>query len=512
MTFKALLATKNGEKISTNLVNWEQRDLMPGDVTIAVDYSTVNYKDGLALTGRAPILRRSPLIPGIDLSGTVEASTYPGIKAGDKVVANGWGLGQTHHGGYAQKAQLSGDWLVRIPTPLSTMDAMAIGTAGYTAMLAVQALEHGGVTSDRGEILVTGASGGVGSIAIALLSGLGFHVVASTGRLEETDYLRMLGAIDVIDRRTISEPGKPVARERWAGAVDSVGMVALRDLYHAIDACPSSPGWAVVSRNCKKELLICIRRIGEMRDYPLDLIDIDEIAGIEKELYDYVIARKEKISPKTGVWYMCMLKRLLDFAHACGWAGTPEYALYRSWDEVRAALKGRGFPGIIEFAIRQGKTPEELSQDDIENWIKEMLDKKRSLGTIIITERCFRREARKAGLQKRFLRWSLASKNPSEYRLPLEQMTEDLRREIQAILSWKTSKRRVRGRKAKFKIRPNTANRLLEILTQLCGYAAMAWGLKNVKTLRKLFLRKDVMCGFGEWLDGRQAALRAFRE
>lgn len=230
MTFKALLATQNGEKISTNLVNWEQGDLMPGDVTIAVDYSTVNYKDALALTGRAPILRRSPLIPGIDLSGTVEASSYPGIKVGDKVVANGWGLGQTHHGGYAQKAQLSGDWLVKIPAPLSTMDAMAIGTAGYTAMLSVQALEHGGITPDRGEILVTGASGGVGSIAIALLSGLGFHVVALTGRLEETDYLRMLGAIDVIDRRTISEPGRPLASERWAGAVDSVGSHTLANV------------------------------------------------------------------------------------------------------------------------------------------------------------------------------------------------------------------------------------------------------------------------------------------
>lgn len=230
MTFKALLATKNGEKISTNLVNREQSDLMPGDVTIAVDYSTVNYKDGLALTGRAPIPRRFPLIPGIDLSGTVEASSYPGIKVGDKVVANGWGLGQTHHGGYAQKAQLSGDWLVKIPAPLSTMDAMAIGTAGYTAMLSVQALEHGGITPDRGEILVTGASGGVGSIAIALLSGLGFHVVASTGRLEETDYLRMLGAVDVIDRRTISEPGRPLASERWAGAVDSVGSHTLANV------------------------------------------------------------------------------------------------------------------------------------------------------------------------------------------------------------------------------------------------------------------------------------------
>ena len=230
MTFKALLAAKEGETISTDLVDLEERDLMSGDVTIAVDYSTVNYKDGLALSGRAPIIQTFPLIPGIDLSGTVEASSYSGIKVGDKVVANGWGLSQTHHGGYAQRAKLSGDWLVKIPAPLSSLDAMAIGTAGYTAMLSVLALEHGGITPDRGDILVTGASGGVGSIAIALLSDLGYRVVASTGRLEEADYLRQLGAADVIDRRTLSEPGKPLASERWSGAVDSVGSHTLANV------------------------------------------------------------------------------------------------------------------------------------------------------------------------------------------------------------------------------------------------------------------------------------------
>jgi acrylyl-CoA reductase (NADPH) len=216
MTFKALLATKDGEKISTDLVELEEKDLMPGEVTIAVDYSTVNYKDGMAITGRAPIIRAFPLIPGIE--------------AGDRVVANGRGLGQTHNGGYAQKARLSGDWLVKIPRSLSSRDAMAIGTAGYTAMLSVLALEHGGITPDRGDILVTGASGGVGSIGIALLSELGYRVVASTGRLEEADYLRKLGAADVIDRRTISEPGKPLASERWAGAVDSVGSHTLANV------------------------------------------------------------------------------------------------------------------------------------------------------------------------------------------------------------------------------------------------------------------------------------------
>jgi acrylyl-CoA reductase (NADPH) len=192
-----------------------------------VDYSTVNYKDALAISGRAEIIRQFPLIPGIDFAGTVEASSYPGITVGDRVVANSWGLSQTHHGGYAQKARVSGEWLVKIPAPLSTKDAMAIGTAGYTAMLSVLALEHGGLTPQRGDILVTGANGGVGSIAIAILSDLGYRVIASTGRPDEADYLRSLGAADVIDRQTLSEAGAPVARERWAGAVDSVGSRTL---------------------------------------------------------------------------------------------------------------------------------------------------------------------------------------------------------------------------------------------------------------------------------------------
>lgn len=227
MTFKALLAAKTGEKISTSVVEMKEQDLMPGDVTVAVDYSTVNYKDALAISGRTEVIRQFPLIPGIDLAGTVEASSRPGIATGDRVVVNGWGLSQTHHGGYAQKARLKGEWLVKIPEPFSTKDAMAIGTAGYTAMLSVLALEHGGLTPQRGDILVTGANGGVGSIAIALLSDLGYRVVASTGRLEEADYLRSLGAAEVIDRRTLSEPGAPISRERWAGAVDSVGSHTL---------------------------------------------------------------------------------------------------------------------------------------------------------------------------------------------------------------------------------------------------------------------------------------------
>jgi acrylyl-CoA reductase (NADPH) len=223
MTFKALLVTRTGETNSTDLVDMREQDLMPGNVVVKVDYSTVNYKDAMAITGRAPVIRQFPLIPGIDFAGTVEASSYPGIAVGDRVVANGWGLSQTHHGGFAQKARVDGEWLVKIPAPFSTKDAMAIGTAGYTAMLSVLALEQGGLTPQRGDILVTGANGGVGSIAIAILSGLGYRVVTSTGRPEEADYLRSLGAAEVIDRKTLSEPGAPIASERWAGAVDSVG-------------------------------------------------------------------------------------------------------------------------------------------------------------------------------------------------------------------------------------------------------------------------------------------------
>ena len=230
MTFQALLATKTGEKISTSVVTLNEQELMPGDVLVAVDYSTLNYKDALAVTGRGPVIRQFPLIPGIDFAGTVQASSYPGIAVGDRVVANGWGLSQSHHGGYAQKARVNGDWLVKIPDTFSTKDAMAIGTAGYTAMLCVLALEHGGLTPQRGDVLVTGANGGVGSIALALLSGLGYRVVASTGRPDEGEYLRSLGAADIIDRKTLSEPGGPIAAQRWAGAVDSVGSVTLANV------------------------------------------------------------------------------------------------------------------------------------------------------------------------------------------------------------------------------------------------------------------------------------------
>jgi len=229
MTFKALLTSKTADGASTQLTDVALGDIGDGDVTVAVEWSTVNYKDGLALSG-GRIMQSYPMIGGIDFAGTVEASSNPACKPGDKVLANGWGLSQTHNGGYARKARVPADWLVPLPPAFTTREAMAIGTAGYTAMLCVMALEHGGLKPDRGDILVTGANGGVGSIAISLLSGLGYRVIASTGRASEADYLRSLGASEIIDRATLSSAGKPIAAERWAGAVDSVGSFTLANV------------------------------------------------------------------------------------------------------------------------------------------------------------------------------------------------------------------------------------------------------------------------------------------
>src|SRR6476469_132575 len=221
---------------------------MEGDVTVRVEWSALNYKDGLAVTGKAPVVRRFPMIAGIDLAGTVEQSSHPQWKAGDKVICTGWGMGETHLGAYAEKARVKGDWLVRLPAGMSARDAMAVGTAGYTSMLAVLALETHGLTPKHGPIVVTGAAGGVGSVAIAVLSKLGYHVIASTGRLSEAEYLKGLGAAEVIDRSELSGPAKPLATERWAGGIDSVGSTTLANLLSmtkyggAIAACGLAAG------------------------------------------------------------------------------------------------------------------------------------------------------------------------------------------------------------------------------------------------------------------------------
>jgi acrylyl-CoA reductase (NADPH) len=247
-TFKAIRIDKAETGTTATLVQFDEADLMEGDVTVRVEWSTLNYKDGLAVTGKAPVVRRFPMIAGIDFAGTVERSSHPRWKAGDRVICNGWGLGETHLGAYAEKARIKGDWLVRLPDNISARNAMAIGTAGYTAMLAVLALEQHGLKPSHGPVVVTGAAGGVGSVAIAILSKLGYHVIASTGRASETDYLRGLGAAEVIDRNELSGPAKPLAKERWAGGVDSVGSTTLANLLSmtkyrgAIAACGLAAG------------------------------------------------------------------------------------------------------------------------------------------------------------------------------------------------------------------------------------------------------------------------------
>jgi acrylyl-CoA reductase (NADPH) len=247
-TFKAIRVDKADKGTTVALTQFDEADLMDGDVTLGVEWSALNYKDGLAVTGKAPVVRRFPMIAGIDLAGTVEQSSHPQWKPGDKVICTGWGMGETHLGAYAEKARVRGDWLVRLPEGMSPRDAMAIGTAGFTAMLAVLALEKHGLVPKDGPIVVTGAAGGVGSVATAVLSKLGYQVIASTGRMSEAAYLKNLGAAEVIDRSELSGPAKPLAKERWAGGIDSVGSTTLANILSmtkyagAIAACGLAAG------------------------------------------------------------------------------------------------------------------------------------------------------------------------------------------------------------------------------------------------------------------------------
>jgi acrylyl-CoA reductase (NADPH) len=229
--FKAVILDKDGDKLSASVKEIDDATLAANtadaDVVIDVEYSTINYKDGLAISRGAPVVRRWPMVPGIDLAGTVRESGSEEFPVGSKVVLNGWGVGEGHWGGLAQRARLESDWLIPLPAAITPRQAMAIGTAGYTAMLCVMQLERFGVRPQDGAVLVTGAAGGVGSVATALLSGRGYEVAASTGRLEEADYLRELGAVEVLDRAALAAQGKPLQREHWAGVVDSVGSYTL---------------------------------------------------------------------------------------------------------------------------------------------------------------------------------------------------------------------------------------------------------------------------------------------
>jgi acrylyl-CoA reductase (NADPH) len=229
-TFKAIVIDKADSGQTVGLADFDESNLMAGDVTVRVEWSTLNYKDGLAVTGKAPVVRRFPMIPGIDFAGTVETSSHPEWKPGDQVILNGWGCGETHLGGYAAKARVKGDWLVRLPAGMRARDAMGIGTAGYTAMLAAMALERHGLTPASGPVVVTGAAGGVGSVAVAILAKRGFQVTASTGRPNEADYLKKLGAGEIIERKELAGPAKPLAKEHFAGGIDTVGSTTLANV------------------------------------------------------------------------------------------------------------------------------------------------------------------------------------------------------------------------------------------------------------------------------------------
>ncbi|WP_421854871.1 MDR family oxidoreductase [Oricola sp.] len=249
-SFRAILISRDEDKKqSVDVTELTVDDLMEGDVVVAVEATTVNYKDGLAITGKSPVVRHWPMVPGIDFAGTVESSSHPRWKAGDKVVLNGWGTGETHFGAYAGKSRVKGDWLIALPEGMSARDAMAVGTAGYTAMLSVLALERYGIAPDAGPVIVTGASGGVGSVAVSILSKLGFDVIASTGRPQEAGFLKDLGAAEIIDRAELSEPGRPMGKERWAAGIDSVGSHTLANVLAqtkyggAVAACGLAQGF-----------------------------------------------------------------------------------------------------------------------------------------------------------------------------------------------------------------------------------------------------------------------------
>jgi acrylyl-CoA reductase (NADPH) len=302
--FKAILIEKQDGDQRVGLQTLEDSQLPEGDVTVRVECSTLNYKDALAITGKGPVVRKFPMVPGIDLAGTVETSTSDEFKPGDSVLLNGWGVGEGHWGGLAEKARLESRWLIPLPSAFSARLAMAIGTAGYTAMLAVMALEHNGVLPDRGDVLVTGANGGVGSYSIALLSKLDYRVIAATGRPEETEYLKGLGAQEIIDRSELSDPGRPLAKERWIGAIDSVGSHTLANVLAstryggAVAACGLAQGMDLPSSVApfilrgvtlagidsvmkpRPDRIEAWRRLGELLD-PEQLDAITQTIGLE---------------------------------------------------------------------------------------------------------------------------------------------------------------------------------------------------------------------------------------
>lgn len=316
--FAGILINKDDNGQTVELAQIDEAQLPEGDVTIDVEYSTLNYKDGLAITGSSPVVRKFPMVPGIDLVGVVNDSSNPEFKAGDRVVLNGWGVGEGHWGGLAQKARLKGEWLIKLPEAFDGRQAMAIGTAGYTAALCVEALVNFGVKPEQGEVLVTGATGGVGSVAVALLAKAGFKVVAATGKASEGDYLKKLGASDIIDRAELSEKGRPLQKERWAGVVDSVGSHTL------VNACAQTRyGGAVAACG-----------LAQGADFPTTVMPFI-LRGVSLLGIDSVMAAKEKRMPAWERLARDLDKNLLDLI-----AGT-EIPLADAIDAAKGLLEGK---------------------------------------------------------------------------------------------------------------------------------------------------------------------------
>jgi len=320
--FKAILVNKDDQGYRAELAQVDESSLPEGDVRVKVLYSTLNYKDGLAITGKGPVVRSFPMVPGIDFAGEVLESSSPDFKVGDMVLLNGWGVGEGHWGGLAQQARVKSDWLIPLPKGLTAKQALAIGTAGYTAMLCIMALEKHGTKPSDGEVLVTGAAGGVGSIAIALLSKLGFKVVASTGRMVEADYLKKLGATEVIDRASLSAPGKPLAKERWAAVVDSVGSHTLAN------ACAQT----------KSDGAVAACGLAQGMDFPSTVAPFILRGVTLYGINSVTVPRGKRIAAYEQLSKLLDLKTLDEISHEISLADSIEYAQKLMAGNVRGRL------------------------------------------------------------------------------------------------------------------------------------------------------------------------------
>ena len=320
--FKAILVNKDDQGYRAELAQVDESSLPEGDVRVKVLYSTLNYKDGLAITGKGPVVRSFPMVPGIDFAGEVLESSSPDFKVGDLVLLNGWGVGEAHWGGLAQQARVKADWLIPLPKDLTAKQALAIGTAGYTAMLCVMALEKHGTKPSDGEVLVTGAAGGVGSIAIALLSKLGFKVVASTGRMAEAEYLKKLGATEVIDRASLSAPGKPLAKERWAAVVDSVGSHTLAN------ACAQT----------KSDGAVAACGLAQGMDFPSTVAPFILRGVTLYGVNSVTVPRGKRIAAYEQLSKLLDLKTLDEISHEISLADSIEYAQKLMAGNVRGRL------------------------------------------------------------------------------------------------------------------------------------------------------------------------------